>query len=71
MTQKVIDELKQQVDLIRGMLFRNIQLIVDYTKAPENKKPLTKEQYDKLVFRTDLLAKCVKDAEGVIDGKKE
>ncbi len=68
---KLNDELKQQIADIKGMLFKNIQMIVDYAKAPHDDKPLTVEQFNKLVFRTDLLAKCVKDAEEVTEGKKE
>lgn len=67
---QVTDELQRQVDEIKGMMFRNIQLIVDYNRSPEGEKPMSKQQFDKLVFRTDLLAKCVKDAEEVIESKK-
>jgi hypothetical protein len=56
-------DIQKQLDEIKAMWFKNIQLIADYRSAPADDKPLTKEQFEKLKWRTHMLDRIVKDVE--------
>lgn len=55
--------INEQVDQIKAMLFKNIQMIADYVKSPENERKINEDQYKKLVWRTEMLTQILKDVE--------
>lgn len=58
------EDIKQQVSQIKAMLFKNLRMIAEHVKTPENERALTNEQFKKLVWRTEMLSQILKDVEG-------
>lgn len=57
------EDLQKQVDEIKAMIYKNVQLITFHYKAPFEERTLTHEQLMKLIDRTKILAQCLDDVQ--------